>query len=177
MTVRMRLQRKGARKRPYYRVVVADQRSPRDGRFIELLGTYDPLQKPPVIRLKSKRIDYWLDVGAQPSKTVNHLISQLDVEGAVVDLDAEGADDADKAARAAKRKEEVEGVRQKAKAEAEAEAEAKEEAEKKAEEAKKAKKAEAEAAEKAAEGDDDDESSTEDSEDAAADSEDAAEEQ
>lgn len=91
MTVRIRLQRHGAKKRPFYRVVAADQRAPRDGRFIELLGTYDPLQEPPAIRLKKTRVDYWLGVGAKPSETANWLITQLN-EGKALDLSEEGAE-------------------------------------------------------------------------------------
>ena len=102
MTVRIRLQRHGAKKRPFYRVVVADQRAPRDGRFIELLGTYDPLAK--IVRLKKDRCHHWVKVGAQPSKTANYLISLLEKEGAVINLSEEGADkaatDAHKAAKA-----------------------------------------------------------------------------
>ena len=90
MTVRIRLQRHGAKKRPFYRVVAADQRAPRDGRFIELLGTYDPLQDPPAIRLKKDRVDYWLGVGADPSDTAKWIIGQLE-KGAALNLSEEGA--------------------------------------------------------------------------------------
>ena len=73
MALKIRLARAGAKKRPFYRIVVADSRSPRDGRFIERVGTYDPmLQKddPARIRLKEERIKYWLGVGAHPSDRV-----------------------------------------------------------------------------------------------------------
>jgi small subunit ribosomal protein S16 len=72
--VTLRLTRAGAKKVPFYRVVAADSRSPRDGRFIEQLGVYDPLQNPPVVRIDVDRVDHWLKVGAQPSKTVGELI-------------------------------------------------------------------------------------------------------
>jgi small subunit ribosomal protein S16 len=91
MSVKIRLQRHGAKKRPFYRVVAADIRSPRDGRFIELLGTYDPMVNPPAIRLNKTRVDYWLGVGAQASETAAWLIKCLS-EGKAVDLSADGAD-------------------------------------------------------------------------------------
>lgn len=74
--VRLRLTRIGAKKRPFYRVVVADQRSPRDGRSIEQLGYYDPMQDPIVLKLDLARVDHWLGVGAQPTDTVNFLIER-----------------------------------------------------------------------------------------------------
>ncbi len=74
--VRIRLTRMGAKKRPFYRVVAADSRSPRDGRCIEQLGYYDPMKKPFDLKLDLERVDYWLSVGAQPSDTVGHLIKR-----------------------------------------------------------------------------------------------------
>ena len=74
MAVRLRLRRMGRKKRPFYRIVAADQRSPRDGRFIEVVGYYDPLQNPHQLELKEDRIYYWLDNGAQPSTTVKSLL-------------------------------------------------------------------------------------------------------
>ena len=74
--VRIRLARRGAKKRPFYRVVAADSRAPRDGRFIEQLGYYDPMKDPHEIKLNLERVDYWLGTGAQPSDTVNHLIAR-----------------------------------------------------------------------------------------------------
>lgn len=71
----IRLARGGAKKRPFYRVVVADQRSPRDGRFIEQIGTFDPMSKPNAIKLQLDRVDHWLKVGAQPSDRVGDLIA------------------------------------------------------------------------------------------------------
>jgi small subunit ribosomal protein S16 len=72
--VKIRLARHGAKKKPFYRIVVADSRSPRDGRFIDLLGTYDPLQNPAAIHLKREKLDKWLHNGAQPTETVAKLI-------------------------------------------------------------------------------------------------------
>ena len=72
--VRIRLTRMGAKKRPFYRVVVADARAPRDGRFIEQLGHYNPMTEPKTVQLKMDRVDYWLSVGASPSDTVGRLI-------------------------------------------------------------------------------------------------------
>lgn len=148
MTVRLRLQRHGARKRPFYRVVAADQRAPRDGRFIEMLGTYDPMVEPPAIRLHEERVDYWIGVGAQPTDTVWSLIRKVR-SGTGINLSVEGAEEAARAARSAARREATEAAR-KAASEAAAKAE---EARKKAEEeaaaAAAAEKAEAEAAAKA----------------------------
>lgn len=74
MAVSIRLQRFGAKKRPYYRVVAADSRAKRDGRFLEQVGTYDPMKSPAELRFKADRVDYWLSVGAQPSDTVASLL-------------------------------------------------------------------------------------------------------
>lgn len=74
MAVKIRLARHGAKKRPYYRVVVADGRMPRDGRYIELVGRYNPLTNPKTIDLDLEKIDEWIAKGAQPSTTVAHLI-------------------------------------------------------------------------------------------------------
>lgn len=73
----IRLARGGAKKRPFYRVVAADKRMPRDGRFIEQLGTFDPRVEKGSINLKIDRIDHWLKVGAQPSDTVKGLIKRF----------------------------------------------------------------------------------------------------
>lgn len=70
----IRLARGGAKKKPFYRVVVADKRMPRDGRFIEQVGTYDPRAKEHSFRLKLDRVDHWLGQGAQPSERVAHII-------------------------------------------------------------------------------------------------------
>lgn len=79
MAVRIRLKRLGAKKRPYYRVVVADARSPRDGRFIESIGKYHPLEDPSLIEIDEERALYWLGVGAQPSDTVRVLMSKVGI--------------------------------------------------------------------------------------------------
>ena len=73
--VKLRLTRIGGKKRPFFRVVATDSRAKRDGRFIEILGTYDPVKNPPDVHLNMERIKYWLSVGAQPSNTVKVLIS------------------------------------------------------------------------------------------------------
>jgi len=70
----IRLSRSGKKKRPFYRVVVTDKRRPRDGRFVEIVGTYDPLKKPAEIKLDADRIKYWLGCGAQPSNTVRSFL-------------------------------------------------------------------------------------------------------
>jgi small subunit ribosomal protein S16 len=72
--IKMRLRRMGAKKRPSYRIVVSDSRSPRDGRFIEMVGLYDPLTEPATIRLQEDRVRYWLGVGAQPTDTVRSIL-------------------------------------------------------------------------------------------------------
>ncbi len=74
MAVSLRLTRMGAKKKPFYRIVAADSRAPRDGRFIEKLGHYDPMTTPPVIKVDLERVDYWIGVGAQPSETVSQLV-------------------------------------------------------------------------------------------------------
>jgi small subunit ribosomal protein S16 len=79
MSVRIRLRRMGATKRPFYRVVVADQRSPRDGRFIENIGKYHPLEDPSLIEIDEERALHWLRVGAQPSNTVRVLMTKIGI--------------------------------------------------------------------------------------------------
>ena len=69
MAVRIRLSRQGRKKAPFYRLVVADSRSPRDGQFIELIGTYNPMTDPAAVAIDEDRALYWLSVGAQPSDT------------------------------------------------------------------------------------------------------------
>lgn len=76
MAVAIRLRREGALNRPYFKVVVADKRSPRDGKFIEIVGTYDPKKRGMNSALKLDRIDYWISKGAQPSDTVRSLIKK-----------------------------------------------------------------------------------------------------
>src|ERR1700722_2656393 len=76
MAVVIRLRREGALNRPYFKGVVADKRSPRDGKFIEIVGTYDPKKRGMNSTLKLERIDYWISKGAQPSDTVRSLIKK-----------------------------------------------------------------------------------------------------
>lgn len=79
MSVKIRLKRMGSKKRPFYRIVVADSRSPRDGRFIETVGTYNPLVEPAEVKLEKEDIMQWLNNGAQPSDTVRNLLSQAGI--------------------------------------------------------------------------------------------------
>lgn len=79
MAVRIRLSRHGKKKAPFYRLVVADSRSPRDGRFIEILGTYNPLTNPAEIKVNSERAQYWLKNGASPSDTAKILLVKAGV--------------------------------------------------------------------------------------------------
>lgn len=76
MAVSIRLRREGAKNRPYYKVVVADRRSPRDGKFIEIIGTYDPKKPGHNSGLNIDRVEYWISKGAQPSDTVRSLIKK-----------------------------------------------------------------------------------------------------
>ncbi|MBO87982.1 MAG: 30S ribosomal protein S16 [Rickettsiales bacterium] len=84
MSLKIRLARGGAKKRPFYRIVVADSRMPRDGRFIERVGTYNPMlpkEHPERIELKTERIQHWLSVGAQPSDRVARFLGTADIIG------------------------------------------------------------------------------------------------
>ena len=74
--VKIRLRRMGAKKAPFYRVVVADSRYPRDGRFIEEIGTYDPRQNPAAINIDVERAEAWIKTGAQPTETVRDLLKK-----------------------------------------------------------------------------------------------------
>ncbi len=74
MAVKIRLARGGAKKRPFYRIVASDVRSPRDGRFLEKLGTYNPMTEEGTLVLNRPRVDYWLSVGAQPTDAVRRLL-------------------------------------------------------------------------------------------------------
>ena len=76
MAVKIRLKRMGSKKSPFYRIVVADSRSPRDGRFIETVGTYNPLKNPAEVVLKEEDVLNWLQKGAQPSDTVLNILSK-----------------------------------------------------------------------------------------------------
>jgi small subunit ribosomal protein S16 len=73
------LRRIGAKKKPIYRLVIADSRSPRDGRFIETVGYYNPLVDPPEITVREERVEQWLKWGAQPTATVRHLLARVGV--------------------------------------------------------------------------------------------------
>ena len=74
MAVKIRLTRKGDKKSPFYRVVVADSRSPRDGRFIDIIGTYNPLTNPAEIKIDAEKADKWLKNGAVPTETAKSLL-------------------------------------------------------------------------------------------------------
>lgn len=76
MAVKIRMTRQGAKKAPFYRIVAADSRSPRDGRFIEQLGVYDPTRDPVEIRIDEERMAHWLKNGAKPSDTVRELLKR-----------------------------------------------------------------------------------------------------
>lgn len=76
MAVKIRLTRHGAKKRPFYRIVVADSECPRDGRYLEIVGTYNPLPDPVEVSLKEERIKYWMDQGAIPTNTVKSLLNK-----------------------------------------------------------------------------------------------------
>ena len=80
MAVKLRMTRMGAKKRPFYRIVAADSRSPRDGRFIEEVGTYDPNQDPSIFDLKEESVKKWLANGAQPTETVGKLLKIAGIE-------------------------------------------------------------------------------------------------
>ncbi len=71
----IRLARIGKKKQPFYRIVVLDKRKPRNGRTVEIVGTYDPLKNPAIIQLDAERVKYWLSVGAQPSDTVRSFLT------------------------------------------------------------------------------------------------------
>lgn len=165
MAVKMRLTRMGRKRRPFYRIIVADERSPRDGRNIESIGTYNPIVDPPEIRVDENRVFYWLDNGVQPTDTVRSILKK---EGLLHKrfLQKRGFDEArlteemkkwevlqiekKKQAEAAaenvlKEKQKAKEQEEKAKAEEEAKAKAEEEAKAKAAEAKAAEEASAEA--------------------------------
>ena len=80
MAVKIRLARHGAKKAPYYRIVVADSRSPRDGRFIEEIGTYDPSTDPSTFKINEELAKKWLSTGAQPTETVNRIFKAAGIE-------------------------------------------------------------------------------------------------
>ena len=80
MAVKIRLRRMGAKKTPFYRIVVADSRYPRDGRFIEEIGYYNPLQNPAVVKVDSEKAKRWISNGAQPTDTVARLLKNAGIE-------------------------------------------------------------------------------------------------
>ena len=80
MAVVLRMTRRGAKKKPFYRIVAADSRSPRDGRFLEMLGTYDPLKSENNIKVDAEKITAWIKKGAKPSQTVASLLKKAGVE-------------------------------------------------------------------------------------------------
>ncbi|HIE08515.1 MAG TPA: 30S ribosomal protein S16 [Armatimonadetes bacterium] len=79
MPVRIRLMRMGRRNRPFYRIVVADAKAPRDGKFVEIIGHYDPLPDPPEIKVDMERAIYWLSVGAQPTHAARNVLRKAGV--------------------------------------------------------------------------------------------------
>lgn len=83
MAVHIRLARHGSKKTPYYRIVVTDSRNPRDGRFVERLGTYNPLSEPKKLELERERYDYWRSKGALPSDTLAQILKKHPVSGGV----------------------------------------------------------------------------------------------
>ncbi len=80
MAVKIRLTRMGKKKKPFYRIVAANSEAPRDGKFLDVVGTYDPLQNPAVITWKQDKLQHWLDQGATPSTTVKSLMAQSAAE-------------------------------------------------------------------------------------------------
>lgn len=74
MAVRIRLTRKGRKKQPFYRIIVADSEAPRDGKFLDIVGTYDPMQNPAAITLDNEKLESWIQKGAKPTETVESLI-------------------------------------------------------------------------------------------------------
>ena len=95
MPVKIRLRRMGAKKQPSYRVVVADSRSPRDGRFIETVGLYNPLTNPPTASVNSEKVQYWLSHGAQPTEAVRRILGWSGVLENSPDIAASEATTAD----------------------------------------------------------------------------------
>jgi small subunit ribosomal protein S16 len=87
MPVRVRLTRKGAKKRPFYRIVAADSEAPRDGRFIEVLGYYDPLQDPAHVSLDDEKVKKWIQRGATVSETVGSILRRMGVSTVISQSD------------------------------------------------------------------------------------------
>jgi small subunit ribosomal protein S16 len=97
MGVRIRLSRHGKKKAPFYRLVVADSRSPRDGRFIEMIGTYNPMTDPADVKVNEERALHWLKVGATPSDTARALLRKAGVWDQYTEGKSGGAEKTDKA--------------------------------------------------------------------------------
>ncbi len=76
MAVHIRLTRKGRKKKPFYRIIVADSQAPRDGKFLDIVGTYDPMQEPAVINIDNEKLNDWMGKGAKPTVTVQSLIKK-----------------------------------------------------------------------------------------------------
>ena len=90
--VKIRLKRMGANKKPFYRIVVADSRTSRNGKFIEEIGYYDPLKEPPVIKVDGERAEYWLSQGAQPTDTVKGLLKKAGAKGSAAKVAPKAAE-------------------------------------------------------------------------------------
>lgn len=80
MAVKIRLQRHGSKKRPFYRLVAADSRSPRDGRYLEIIGTYNPTTEPASVKIDSDKAQKWLNEGAKPTDTVKNLFAKAGIK-------------------------------------------------------------------------------------------------
>ena len=80
MAVKIRLKRMGQKKAPFYRIVVADSRSPRDGKFLEIVGTYNPLTNPATVTLDAEKVNKWLANGAQPTVTVKNILEANNIK-------------------------------------------------------------------------------------------------
>ena len=87
MAVKIRLQRLGAKKRPYYRLIATDAKSPRDGRFIEVIGTYHPIEKDNMLKIDEEKALKWLNQGAQPTETVKSLFNKMGINEKFVKQD------------------------------------------------------------------------------------------
>ena len=85
MAVKIRLTRLGKKKKPFYRIVVANSEAPRDGKFLEIVGTYDPLKDPVEVNIKQDKLQYWLGQGAQPTDTVKSLLTKCEAETPAVE--------------------------------------------------------------------------------------------
>ena len=90
MAVKLRLKRMGSKQKPFYRIVAADSRSPRDGRFIETVGTYNPIQKENNVTIDEEKVTKWINNGAQPTDTVRSLLSKNGVWSKIKNTKKEG---------------------------------------------------------------------------------------